>query len=120
MNAAFFPLIILITQGSQMILADMYALGLIASFCINMASLIIYRYFMGTKEIIHFNTSRLVTLVIFLIFVSCFFFLAWMKPHGTELWATITGIVLIAGLIVAKKRGPEIKEKAPRATATWT
>ncbi len=112
MNAVFFSLIILITQGSQMILADMYALGLIASFCINMGSLIIYRYFMGTKEIIHFNTSRLVTLVIFLIFLSCFFFLAWMKPHGTELWATITGIVLIAGLIVAKKRGPEIKEIA--------
>lgn len=112
MNAVFFSLIILITQGSQMILADMYTLGLIASFCINMGSLIIYRYFMGTKEIIHFNTSRLVTLVIFLIFLSCFFFLAWMKPHGTELWATITGIVLIAGLIVAKKRGPEIKEIA--------
>ncbi|MBI5249628.1 MAG: APC family permease [Desulfomonile tiedjei] len=112
MNAVFFSLIILITQGSQMILADMYALGLIASFCINMASLIIYRYFMGTKEIIHFNTSRLVTLVIFLIFVSCFLFLAWMKPHGTELWATITGIVLVAGLLVAKKRGPEIKEIA--------
>lgn len=112
MNATFFSLIILITQGSQMILADMYALGLIASFCINMGSLIIYRYFMGTKEIIHFSTSRLVTFVIFMVFVSCFFFLAWMKPHGTELWATITGIVLVAGLIVAKKRGPEIKEIA--------
>jgi amino acid transporter len=112
MNASFFSLIILITQGSQMILADMYALGLIASFCINMGSLLIYRYFMGTKEIIHFNTSRAVTFVIFLVFVSCFFFLAWMKPHGTELWATITGVVLVAGLIVAKKRGPEIHEIA--------
>lgn len=112
MNASFFSLIILITQGSQMILADMYALGLIASFCINMGSLLIYRYFMGTKEIIHFNTSRAVTFVIFLVFVSCFFFLAWMKPHGTELWASITGLVLVAGLIVAKKRGPEIHEIA--------
>lgn len=112
MNASFFSLIILITQGSQMILADMYALGLIASFCINMGSLLIYRYFKGTKEIIHFNTSRAVTFVIFVVFVSCFFFLAWMKPHGTELWATITGIVLVAGLIVAKKRGPEIHEIA--------
>jgi len=68
LNAGFFSAIIFITQGSQMILADMYALGLIASFCINMGSLLIYRYFMGTKEVIHFNTSRLITLIIFLIF----------------------------------------------------
>jgi amino acid transporter len=112
MNAVAFSSIILITSGSQMILADMYALGLIASFCINMGSLLIYRYFMGTKEVVHFNTSRVVTLVIFLIFVSCFFFLAWMKPHGTELWAATTGIVLVAGLLVAQKRAPEIKELA--------
>ena len=108
-NATFFSIIILITAGSQMILADMYAIGLVASFCVNMGSLIIYRYFMGTKEVIHFNTSRAITLVIFLIFVSCFAFLAWMKPHGTELWAAITGIVLAAGLLVAQKRAPEIK-----------
>lgn len=111
-NALFFSLIILITQGSQTILADMYALGLIASFCINMGSLIIYRYFMGTKEVIHFSTSRLITLIIFLIFLSCFTFLAWMKPHGTQLWATVTGIVLAAGLLVARKRAPEIKQSA--------
>jgi hypothetical protein len=112
LNACFFSAIILIAQGSQMILADMYALGLIASFCINMGSLLIYRYFMGTKEVIHFNTSRLITLIIFLIFVSCFLFLAWMKPHGTQLWAAVTGIVLASGLLVARKRAPEIKEIA--------
>ncbi|AFM23119.1 APC family permease [Desulfomonile tiedjei] len=108
-NAAFFSVIILITRGSQMILADMYALGLIASFCINMGSLIIYRYFMGTKEIKPFSTNRFVTVVFLVVFLSCFFFLAWMKPHGTELWATITGIVLLAGLMIAKRRAPEIK-----------
>jgi amino acid transporter len=111
-NAAIFTAIILITQGSQMILADMYAIGLVASFCINMGSLIIYRYFMGTKEVIQFNTNRLVTLVFFFIFVSCFLFLAWMKPHGTTLWATITTLVLVAGLMVAKKKAPEIKSIA--------
>jgi len=110
LNASFFSIIILITQGSQMILADMYALGLIASFSINMGSLLIYRYFRGTKEVIHFHTSRVVTLVIFLIFVSCFLFLAYMKPHGTELWAVVTSLVLVAGLLVARTRAPEIKE----------
>jgi amino acid transporter len=111
-NAIFFSLIILITQGSQMVLADMYALGLIASFCINMSSLIIYRYFMGTKEVIHFHTSRFITLMMWVIFISCFFFLASMKPHGTMMWATVTCFVLGAGFWVAKKRGPEVKELA--------
>jgi amino acid transporter len=110
LNATFFSIILLITQGSQMILADMYALGLIASFCINMFSLLVYRYFMGTKEVAQFHTSRSITLLIWIIFVSCFFFLASMKPHGMMMWATVTGIVLLAGLFVAQKRAPEIKE----------
>jgi hypothetical protein len=110
LNATFFSVIIFITQGSQMILADMYALGLIASFCINMFSLLVYRYFMGTKEVAQFHTSRSITLLIWIIFMSCFFFLASMKPHGTMMWATVTGFVLIAGILVAKKRAPEIKE----------
>jgi len=111
-NAVFFSIIILITQGSQMILADMYALGLIASFCINMSSLLIYRYFMGTKEVIQFNTSRWITLMMWIIFISCFVFLASMKPHGTMMWAVVTGLVLLAGMVVARRRGPEIKERA--------
>jgi amino acid transporter len=109
-NATFYSLIIIITQGSQMILADMYALGLIASFCINLLSLLIYRYFMGTKEIRQFHTSRFITLLIWIVFVSCFFFLASMKPHGTMMWASVTGLVLLAGLLVAQKRAPEIRE----------
>ena len=109
-NAIFFSIVILITSGRQETLADMYALGLIASFCINMGSLIIYRYFMGTKEVIHFNTSRLVTLIMWIVFVSCFIFLALKKHHGTMLWASVTGIVLLAGFLMAQKRAPEKKE----------
>jgi amino acid transporter len=109
-NAAFFSTIILITHGSQTILADMYALGLLASFCINLFSLIIYRYKMGTKEVIPYFTSRLGTLVLWVIMLSCFIFLAIEKPHGTMLWAGVTAVVLIAGMLVAKRRAPEIKE----------
>jgi len=109
-NAVFFSVIILITSGRQETLADMYALGLIASFCINMGSLIIYRYFMGTKEVIHFYTSRLMTLIMWVIFVSCFIFLAIKKTHGTLLWAAVTGVVLLGGFLLAKKRAPEKKE----------
>jgi amino acid transporter len=109
-NAIFFSIIILITSGKQETLADMYALGLLASFCINMGALIIYRYFMGTKELIHFYTSRLVTLIMWVIFVSCFILLAIMKTHGTILWAGVTGLVLLGGFLVAQKRAPEKKE----------
>ena len=58
LNASFYSAIILITGGSQKILAEMYALGLVASFTINMGSLLIYRYFTGTKEIRAYHTSR--------------------------------------------------------------
>ena len=64
---------------------------------------------MGTKEVIHFNTSRLVTLIMWVIFVSCFVFLAIKKLHGTMLWASVTALVLVAGLLVARKRAPELK-----------
>jgi len=112
LNASSFSAIILVTGGSQMILADMYAIGLLACFCINLGSLLIYRYSMGTKEVIPYHTSRSGTLVLFVIFLSCFLFLAWMKPHGTELWAAVTFLVLLGGLIMARTRSPEIKEIA--------
>jgi hypothetical protein len=108
LNALFFSTIIIITSGSQKILADMYAIGLVASFCINMGSLLIYRYFVGTKEVIPYYTSRVGTLILWIILVSCFIFLAIDKPHGTALWAGITAFVLVAGALLAKKRAPEI------------
>jgi amino acid transporter len=110
MNAILFSAIVLITSGSQAVLADMYAIGLVASFCINMGSLLIYRYFMGTKEVIPYSTSRLGTLVLFVVLTSCFGFLAWDKPHGTTLWGILTCVVLVSGITVAKKRRPEKAE----------
>jgi amino acid transporter len=109
LSATFFSAIIFLTHGSQSLLADMYALGLIASFCINMGSLILYRYFKGTTEVIHYNTSRLGTLILWIILVSCFIFLAVDKIHATMLWGAVTGIMLLLGFLVAQKRSPEIK-----------
>ena len=109
-SAVFFSFIVLLTMGSQAQLANMYALGLLASFCINMGSLIIYRYFRGKGEGITYSTSRLGTLILWVILVSCFIFLAIDKPQATMLWATVTGVMLLLGFWVAKKRSPEIKE----------
>ncbi len=108
-SAVFFSIIIVLTMGSQEELANMYALGLIASFCINMGSLILYRYFKGTTEGMTYYTSRLGTIILWIILVSCFIFLAIDKPHATMLWALVTGVMLLSGFLVVKKRAPEIK-----------
>jgi len=107
LNAAFFSIIIILTEGSQRILAEMYALGLVASFTINMGSLLYYRYFTGTKEIREYNTSRLGTLILFIVLLSCFFYLAFTKPYGIALWLLASTFFLIMGFRVARHRAPE-------------
>jgi hypothetical protein len=109
-SASFFSIIIFLTMGSQAELANMYALGLIASFCINMGCLILYRYFKGKSNGVTYSTNRFGTIVLFIILVSCFVFLAIDKPHATMLWATVTGIMLLLGFMIAKKRSPELKQ----------
>ncbi len=116
LSAAFFTIIILITAGSQKLLAEMYALGLVASFTINMGSLLFYRYFKGTKEIRAWNTSRFGTLVLFIILSSCFGYLAFTKPYGVGLWAGATAFFLVLGFVVARKRAPEKKHIAETDT----
>ncbi len=115
LNAIFYSIILIITSGSQAILAEMYAVGLIASFCINVASLLKYRYSKGTKEITY-HTSRLGTLLLFIILISTFIFIVIHRQYGTMLWLFITTAFLFAGLRIAKHRAPEIK--IIRATKT--
>ncbi|MEW5799122.1 MAG: APC family permease [Bacteroidota bacterium] len=109
-NGLFYTFIIYITGGNQTLLAEMYAIGLLASFTINMGSLIIYRYSQGTKESRAYNTSRTGTLIIFIILACCFIYLGYHKPYGTLMWSSVTAIFLFIGLRVAQKRAPEIKE----------
>ncbi len=110
MSALFFSFIVFITSGSQKTLAEMYAVGLLASFTINMGSLLIYRYFQGTKAVRGYNTSRVGTFFLFIVLLSCFLYLAYEKPYGTLTWGTVTIVFLFIGLRVAKKRAPEIKQ----------
>ena len=108
LSACFYSFIILLTEGSQKMLAEMYALGLVASFTINMGSLLYYRYFTGTKEIREYHTSRFGTLVLFVILLSSFVYLGMSKPYGIALWTVAAVFFLIVGFRVAKKRAPEI------------
>lgn len=110
LSAIFYSIILIVTGGAQAILAEMYAIGLLASFCINMGSLLIYRFFKGTQEIREYSTSRIGTLFIFLVFLACFIYLAFHKPYGTGLWAISVAFLLVVGTQIARKRAPEIKE----------
>lgn len=108
LNATLFSVIIAITAGSQTILAHMYAVGLVASFTINMGSLLYYRYSRGTTEVREYKTSRSGTLVIFLMLLGAFLFIASHKFAGLAVWAVCVVVFLIIGIRVAKRRAPEI------------
>lgn len=108
LNAALFSTVIAITAGQQTILAQMYAVGLVASFTINMGSLMYYRYSRGTIEIPEYQTSRTGTLLIFVMLFAAFIFIATHKFEGLALWAGCVVIFLIIGIRVAKRRAPEI------------
>jgi amino acid transporter len=108
MNAIFFSLIISVTAGSQSMLAEMYAVGLVASFTINMGALVIYRYKQGSGDIKEYFTSRTGTVVIFAILLACFGVIAYKHWMGFLLWIVAVIVSLIVGLRVAKRRAPEI------------
>lgn len=109
LNAVLYSAVILLTSGSQSILAEMYAIGLLASFCINMGCLLLYRYFRGTTEISYY-TSRTGTLLLEILLVACFIYLASHKPYGTALWGTAVVVILAVGLPLSRRYGPERAE----------
>ncbi|MBI4412508.1 MAG: APC family permease [Deltaproteobacteria bacterium] len=109
-NAVFYSLVIYFTQGSQGTLAGMYAVGLVATFVINLGSLLIYRYSKGTKKLRLYNVSRIGTLLLFVIVLSIFIYLSYHKPPGFFLWLGVTVVSLVAGIYGTRKRAPELTE----------
>jgi hypothetical protein len=111
LNASLYTAIIVLTAGSQQILAEMYAIGLLASFCINVGCLLIYRFFQGTKDIRAYYTSRVGTLLLEVILVACFLYLAVHKPYGLALWASVALVILGVGVPLSRRYGPELRER---------
>jgi amino acid transporter len=110
-NAIFYVFILIITSGSQAVLAEMYAVGLVASFVINTGALLKYRYQKGKKKVSKYYTSRVGTLILFIILVSTLFYIATHRPYGTLLWFVITSIFIFLGYRISKTRSPEIASR---------
>src|SRR5438874_9518660 len=110
LNGLMYSGIIVLTKASQAILADMYAIGLLASFCINIGCLLIYRYFQGTKEIRAYHTSRAGTLALEFVLVACFIYLAAHRPYGTGLWAGVVTVLLVTAVPLSRRYGPELQQ----------
>jgi hypothetical protein len=110
LNGTLYTAIILLTRGSQKILAEMYAIGLLASFCISVGCLLLYRYQRGTAEILAHYTSRIGTVLLEVLLVACFVYLTLHKPYGTMLWATVVAVILGVGLPLSRRYGPEREE----------
>ncbi len=115
LNAIFYTVILFITAGKQAALAEMYAVGLVASFCINTAGLIKYRYSEGSEKI-EYRTSRIGSIIIFVILFSALVYIMLHRPYGTAMWATITLAFVIGGIKIAKTRSPQIVRQ--RSTRT--
>ena len=111
LNGFLYTGIIVLTSGSQQMLADMYAIGLLASFCINVGCLLIYRYFQGTKDIREYYTSRTGTVLLEALLVACFLYLAVHKLTGLALWGGVVVVLLALGIPLSRRYGPELKEK---------
>ncbi|MBF0103734.1 MAG: APC family permease [Deltaproteobacteria bacterium] len=116
-TATFFSLIIIITQGQQMALAAMYAVGLVASFVINMLCLVIYNYQKGIKEAgAEYHINRVGTFILLIFISCCFLYLVIHKPFGSLMWFVCTIICLIIGYYGTRKRRPELKQIAKGET----
>jgi len=100
--AVFFTCVILITNGSQETVADMYAIGLVATFVINLAALLVFRFAQGFGHIQESKTSFIKNIALLILFLSVFVFLFEAKPNGAMLWIGSCGVMVALGFVITK------------------
>ncbi|MEO1783511.1 amino acid permease [Thermodesulfobium sp. 4217-1] len=103
MSIAFIS-IILITSGNQHTVAQMYAIGLVATFVINLFNLIVYRAYRGREDVKEYSTSIIINSILFILFLGSFIFLLKDKPDGALLWLSSLVVFLIFGTIIIKHK----------------
>jgi amino acid transporter len=96
--ATFFSIVILMTGGSQAMVADMYAIGLVATFVINLAALLVFRFTQGFSHVKEYKSSFFKNIALFALFVAVFIYLISHKQNGAIFWALASIFVLLIGL----------------------
>lgn len=110
--AIFFSLVVVITNGDQSIVADMYAIGLVATFVLNLAALLVFRFTQGFSHIKEYKSNFTINIVLFAIFSSVFIYLLMHKQNGAMLWVASSALMLFLGLVVTKLfRDPELAQQ---------
>ena len=100
--AVTFTALILITQGSATLVSDMFAIGLLASFVLNLIALVTYRVNEGYSRMKGYRTSTLKNIVLIIAFFAALIYVAANKLHGTALWAGAALFMIILGMLAAR------------------
>ncbi|PTQ54213.1 MAG: Amino acid permease [Hydrogenibacillus schlegelii] len=100
--AGAFTVLILITAGSANLIADMFAIGLLASFVLNLLGLVTFRITEGYARMRRYRTSLAKNLFLIVAFFAAFVYVASSKPHGTALWAAAAASLVALGAAAAR------------------
>ncbi|MBE3550741.1 MAG: amino acid permease [Brockia lithotrophica] len=107
--AASFTVLILITNGSANLVADMFAIGLLASFVLNLLALVTYRISEGYSRMRAYRTGVAKNVFLVLVFAAAFVYVAAHKVHGTALWAGTSLVMIVLGMLAARFfRNPDL------------
>jgi amino acid transporter len=110
--ATFASVIVLVLQSSQQQLAELLAFGILINISFILFTLLVYRYFKGSKEISIFNTSKAGTIFLFTIVFCSVIYLFVDKVTLTFLWIMSTALIfLILYNIFKRKTLPTIERK---------
>ncbi len=107
----FFSFIVLLTQGNQDIVADMYAIGLISTFIINTGSIVLYKFIKGNAQTKEYRTGVIRNMILFVVFLSTFIYIVINKPYGTAMWVSVVAFFIIFGTIITRIKTTEEEEK---------
>ncbi|MBE3596561.1 MAG: amino acid permease [Hydrogenibacillus sp.] len=100
--ALTFTVLILITQGSATLVSDMFAVGLLASFVLNLLALVVYRFTEGYTVMKSYRTSVVKNVFLILAFAAALVYVAMNKVHGTMLWVGAAVFMIALGFIAAR------------------
>ena len=112
LTAIFSSIIVIILQSNQKQLAELLAFGILVNISFLLFTLLVYRYFLGSKEISIFDTSKLGSLILFSIVFGGVLYLFFIKVVLTFLWIIITSLIFFVLFKVFKTKNiPQLEKK---------